>query len=221
MRCKVLIAWSSGKDSAWALHEIRRAGLVDVVAALTNITDTFGRVSMHGVREEIVSAQIAAAGLAPVIVRVPFPCPNEIYEHAMAAALARAKADGVTHVIFGDLFLQDVRDYREAQLAQVGLTGLFPLWHRPTEQLARDMIDAGVEAHLVCVDLKKLPARFAGARFDADLLDDLPTGTDPCGENGEFHTFVSAGPMLGGRIAINVGGTVEREGFAFADLSMN
>lgn len=148
MRCKVLIAWSSGKDSAWALHEIRRAGLVDVVAALTNITDTFGRVSMHGVREEIVSAQIAAAGLAPVIVRVPFPCPNEIYEHAMAAALARAKADGVTHVIFGDLFLQDVRDYREAQLAQVGLTGLFPLWHRPTEQLARDTIDAGVEAHL-------------------------------------------------------------------------
>jgi uncharacterized protein (TIGR00290 family) len=220
MSGKALIAWSSGKDSAWALHEIRRAGGVDVVAALTTVTDTFGRVSMHGVREEILTAQIVAAGLAPVIVRIPFPCPNDVYERAMARALEQAKADGVSHVIFGDLFLQDVRDYREARLQQAGLSGLFPLWHRPTDRLARDMIDAGVEAHLVCVDLKKLPARFAGMRFDIALLETLPVGTDPCGENGEFHSFVAAGPMLDRRIAVDVGETVEREGFAFADLEL-
>jgi uncharacterized protein (TIGR00290 family) len=218
MRPKALIAWSSGKDSAWALHAARGADEFDIVGGLTTVTDDFARVSMHGVREELLSAQLAAAGLAPVIVRIPYPCPNEIYEREMAAAMRDATARGVTHIIFGDLFLEDVRAYRERQLAGTGITPVFPLWRQPTAALARAMIAAGVEAHLAVVDLKKLPAGFAGRRYDADLLDELPEGADPCGENGEFHSFVSAGPMLSRRIAVTVGNTVERDGFAFADL---
>ena len=215
---KALIAWSSGKDSAWALHEVRRAGDFDVVGALTTVTDTFRRVSMHGVREELLQAQVGAAGLPAVLVHIPIPCPNEIYEQKMAAAIDDAKASGVTHMIFGDLFLEDVRAYRERQLAGTCITPVFPLWGRPTPGLARDMINAGVEAHLSTVDLKKLPASFAGRRFDGALLDALPAGADPCGENGEFHSFVSAGPMLSRKIAVKVGDTVERDGFAYADL---
>ncbi len=215
---KALIAWSSGKDSAWALHEARRAGDFDIVGALTTVTDAFARVSMHGVREELLAAQLLAAGLPAVTVRIPYPCPNETYEREMAAAVAAAKARGVTHIIFGDLFLQDIRAYREQKLAGSGVTPVFPLWQRPTAELARAMIDAGVEAHLAVVDLQKLPASFAGRRFDAELLAALPAGADPCGENGEFHSFVSAGPMLSGKIAVRVGETVERDGFAFADL---
>jgi uncharacterized protein (TIGR00290 family) len=215
---KALIAWSSGKDSAWALHVARRAGDYDIVGALTTVTDAFARVSMHGVREELLRAQLDAAGLPATVVRIPYPCPNEIYEREMAAAMADAKARGVTHIIFGDLYLEDVRAYREKNLASTGITPLFPLWQVPTGRLARDMIEAGVEAHLAVVDMKKLPASFAGRRFDAALLDALPVGADPCGENGEFHTFVSAGPMLARKIPIIVGETVERDGFAFADL---
>jgi len=217
-REKALIAWSSGKDSAWALHVARQAGEYDVTGALTTVTDGFDRVSMHGVREELLQAQLAAAGLAPLIVRIPYPCPNEVYERAMAAAMQDAKARGVTHVIFGDLFLEDVRAYRERQLAGTGITPVFPLWQRSTAALAREMIAAGVVAHLAVVDLKKLPAAFAGRRFDGALLDDLPASTDPCGENGEFHSFVSAGPMLSRKVPVSVGETVERDGFAFADL---
>ena len=217
-RQKALIAWSSGKDSAWALHVARQVGDFDVVGALTTVTDRFGRVSMHGVREELLQAQLAAAGLEPIIVRIPYPCPNEVYERAMAAAMSDAKARGIAHIIFGDLFLQDVRAYRERQLSGSGIAPVFPLWQLPTAALARDMIGAGEEAHLAVVDLKKLPANFAGRRFDAALLDALPDSADPCGENGEFHSFVSAGPMLKGKIAVKVGETVERDGFAFADL---
>jgi uncharacterized protein (TIGR00290 family) len=217
-RPKALIAWSSGKDSAWALHEARRSGDYDIVGGLTTVTDTVARVSMHGVREELLSAQLAAAGLKPIIVRIPYPCPNDIYEREMAAAMRDAKARGVTHMIFGDLFLEDVRAYRERQLAGTGITPVFPLWQQPTAGLARAMIDSGVEAHLAVVDLKKLPAGFAGRRYDIDLIDELPAGADPCGENGEFHSFVSAGPMLDGKIVVSVGETVERDGFAFADL---
>ena len=218
MRPKAMIAWSSGKDSAWALHEVRRAGEFDVVGALTTVTDAFARVAMHGVREDLLHAQLAAAGLPAVIVRIPFPCPNEVYEREMGQAIAQAKARGVTHMIFGDLFLADVRAYRERQLAGTGIAPVFPLWLKPTDALARDMIAAGVEAHLSTVDLNKLPASFAGRRFDAALIDALPAGADPCGENGEFHSFVSAGPMLKRRVAVTVGETVERDGFAFADL---
>ena len=217
-RAKALIAWSSGKDSAWALHEARRAGEFDIVGALTTVTDTFARVSMHGVREELLHAQLEAAGLPAIVVRIPYPCPNEIYEREMAAAMADAQARGITHIIFGDLYLEDVRAYREKNLVGTGITPVFPLWGLPTGRLARAMIEAGVEAHLATVDLKKLPAAFAGRRFDFDLLDALPEGTDPCGENGEFHSFVSSGPMLRRKIPVKVGETVERDGFAYADL---
>lgn len=217
-RPKALIAWSSGKDSAWALHEARRSGDYDIVGALTTVTDTFERVSMHGVREELLRAQCEAAGLPSITVRIPFPCSNDIYEARMAAAMQDAVAAGVTRVIFGDLFLEDLRAWREAKLAAIGVTAVFPIWMWPTDVLAREMIAAGVEAHLAVVDLKKLPAGFAGRRFDAALLGDLPGGIDPCGENGEFHSFVSAGPMLSRKIPVSVGETVEREGFAFADL---
>ena len=219
MRPKALIAWSSGKDSAFALHEVRRAGEYDVVGALTTVTDTFKRVSMHGVREDILHAQYRAAGLPSVIVPIPYPCPNEIYETRMAAALGNAKRDGVTHVIFGDLFLQDVRAYREQKLAGSGITPLFPLWERPTDRLARDMIAAGIETYLVCVDLKQLPKSFAGRRFDASLLAELPASADPCGEKGEFHSCVVAGPMFDRRIDVTVGETIERDGFAYTDLT--
>jgi diphthamide synthase (EF-2-diphthine--ammonia ligase) len=175
---------------------------------------------MHGVREELLEAQLNAAGLAPIRVPIPFPCPNESYEARMATALAQAKAAGVTHVIFGDLFLEDVRRYREEKLAGTGIAPVFPLWQRPTDALARDMIDSGVETYLACVDLKQLSIAFAGRQLDHALLAALPAGADPCGEKGEFHTFVAAGPMLTRRIPVAVGDVVEREGFAFADITM-
>ena len=215
---KALIAWSSGKDSAWALHRIRGAGTFDIVGALTTVTDAFGRVSMHGVREALLMAQLGACGLPARIVRIPYPCPNERYESEMAAAMEHAKAAGISHVIFGDLFLEDIRAYREARLAALGITAVFPLWREPTDALAQAMIAAGVDARLVCVDLKALPKDFAGRRFDAGLLAALPEGTDPCGENGEFHSFVAGGPMMTRAIAVTPGETVERDGFAYADL---
>ncbi len=217
-RPKTLIAWSSGKDSAWSLHEVRRAGDYDVVGALTTVTDAFARVSMHGVREEVLQAQLAATELPAIIVRIPYPCPNEVYEARMAQALAGAKAEGVSHIIFGDLFLEDVRAYRLAKLAGTGITPIFPLWQRPTDQLAREMIAGGLETYLATVDLKKLPASYAGQRWSRELLDQLPEGIDPCGENGEIHTAVVGGPMFTRSIPVEVGEVVERSGFAYADL---
>ena len=197
---------------------MRRAGDYDVVGALTTVTGSFGRVSIHGLREELLAAQLAAAGLPAVTVRIPYPCPNEVYEREMAAAMAQAKAQGITHVVFGDLFLEDVRAYREARLAPIGIAPVFPLWHKPTDALAREMIASGVDARLVCVDLKKLPKAFAGRSFDGALLADLPSGVDPCGENGEFHSFVAAGPMLSRPVLVKAGEVVERDGFAYADF---
>jgi uncharacterized protein (TIGR00290 family) len=218
MAPKTLIAWSSGKDSAWALFEARQSGAYEIVGALTTVTETFGRVSMHGVREELLMAQLEAVGIPLRIVPIPFPCPNEVYEARMAAALSEAKSQGVAHVIFGDLFLEDVRAYREAKMAGTGVTPVFPLWGRPTDALARAMIEGGLKAHLVCVDLKILPKSFAGRKFDAALLDGFSAGVDPCGERGEFHTCVLAGPMFSRAIPARVGEVVERDGFAFADL---
>lgn len=215
---KALIAWSSGKDSAWALHLVRQSGDYDIVGALTTVNDRFGRVSVHGLRNELLLAQVEAAGLEPVLVHIPYPCTNAIYEAAMAAEVAAAKNRGVTHIIFGDLFMQDIRAYREEKLAGTGVTPVFPVWLKPTDQLAEQMIDSGVEAYLTTVDLKKLPPALAGRRFDRELLRDFRPGVDPCGENGEFHSFVAAGPMLSRRIPVRVGETVERDGFAYADL---
>ena len=217
-RPKALISWSSGKDSAWALHAVRQSGELEIVGALTTLNDAFGRVSMHGVRTELLSAQLEAAELEPVPVHIPYPCSNAIYEAAMAAEMAAAKARGITHIIFGDLFLQDIRAYREARLAGTGITPVFPLWLQPTGELATAMIDGGVEAYLTTVDPKTMPVQFAGRRFDRDLLRELPPGVDSCGENGEFHSFVAAGPMLSRRISVAAGETIVRDGFAYADL---
>jgi uncharacterized protein (TIGR00290 family) len=215
---KALISWSSGKDSAFALHKVLRVGAFEVVGALTTVTETFGRVSIHGVRQEILLAQLSAARLQPTIVPIPYPCPNEVYETRMGEAIERAVQDGITHIIFGDLFLQDIRAYREQKLAGTGITPLFPLWGRPTGQLAQQMIADGFEATIATVDLKKLPADFAGRKFDAQLLADLPGGVDPCGENGEFHSCVVAGPIFARRLAVTPGERVERDGYAYCDL---
>jgi len=217
-RPKAWLAWSSGKDSAWALHTVRKAGSFDVVALLTTVNRTHGRVAMHAVRESLLEMQAAAAGLPLVKVGIPSPCSNEIYERAMSEAMARASEEGVRHVIFGDLFLEDVRAYREKQLARCGMTPVFPLWGIETRALAEAMIAGGLRAYLTCVDPRKLERGFAGRRFDGELLADLPSSVDPCGENGEFHTFACAGPMFGADVLVTVGEIVEREGFVFADL---
>jgi uncharacterized protein (TIGR00290 family) len=217
-RPKALISWSSGKDSAFALHEVRQAGELDVVGAVTTVTETFGRVSIHGVRQEILLAQLAAAGLPPRIVPIPYPCPNEIYEARMAEVISDAAREGITRMIFGDLYLADIRAYRESKLAGSGVTPVFPLWERPTLALAQAMIASGMQAYLATVDLKKLPAEFAGRKFDRDLLADLPQGVDPCGENGEFHTCVVAGPMFSRPLAVDRGERIERDGYAYCDL---
>jgi uncharacterized protein (TIGR00290 family) len=217
-RPKAWLAWSSGKDSAWALHTVRLAGEFEVVALLTTLNRTHGRVAMHAVRESLLEMQAVAAGLPLVKVPIPAPCSNEIYERAMTEAMARAAEEGVQHVIFGDLFLQDVRGYRESQLARCGMTPVFPLWGIETRALAEAMIAGGLRGYLTCVDPRQLERGFAGRRFDAELLADLPAGVDPCGENGEFHTFACAGPMFSSDLAVSVGAIVEREGFVFADL---
>ena len=219
-RPQALISWSSGKDSAFALHDVRLSGEFDVVGALTTVTETFERVSIHGVRREILLAQLAAAGLPPRIVPIPYHCPNETYEARMGEAVAQAVRDGITHIIFGDLYLADIRAYREQKLAGTGITPVFPLWQRPTLSLAHAMIASGLEAYLATVDLKHLPAEFAGRRFDLSLLADLPGGVDPCGENGEFHTCVVAGPIFSRRLAVVTGERVERDGYAYCDLVM-
>jgi uncharacterized protein (TIGR00290 family) len=215
---KAWLAWSSGKDSAWALHLLRQQDEFDVVALLTTVNLTYKRVAMHAVREALLEMQAAATGLPLVKVAIPSPCPNETYEWAMSRAMAQARAEDVWHVAFGDLFLEDIRAYREKQLAACAMTPLFPVWGRDTKTLAADMLAAGVSAYLTCVDPRKLDRSFAGRRFDASLLADLPLGIDPCGENGEFHTFACAGPMFREKIPVSVGEIVERDSFVFADL---
>ena len=217
---KILLSWSTGKDSAWMLHVLRSEGIGEPAALLTTVNESANRVAMHAVRTEVLQAQADAAGLPLITVLIPHPCPNEVYEAQMSAAIAKAKAEGFTHVAFGDLFLEDIRRYREGRMEGTGLTPIFPLWLRPTDALALDMLAGGLEAYLTCVDPRVVPASLAGRRFDAGLLSDLPPGTDPCGERGEFHTCAVAGPMFGKRIDVEVGGTVERDGFVFADLEL-
>jgi uncharacterized protein (TIGR00290 family) len=213
------LSWSSGKDSAWSLHELRRAG-VPVTALFTTVNAAFDRVAMHAVRRELLAAQARAAGLPLHVIEIPYPCPNPDYERIMGTFVAEAKASGVTEMAFGDLFLADIRAYREQQLAGTGIAPIFPLWQRETRALAQEMIAGGLVAHLTCVDPSKLDRAFAGRAFDAALLADLPAGVDPCGENGEFHTFVSAGPMFCDPVQVRRGEVVERDGFVFADLAL-
>lgn len=215
---KAFVSWSSGKDSAWALHEARRLGQADIVGVLTTITETFDRVAMHGVRNELLDRQVAALNLPLIKISLPTPCSNEVYEARMEDACARIAAQGVSHIIFGDLFLEDLRRYREEKLAQVHMRPLFPLWGRDTAGLARQMIDGGMNARITCLDPRKLDPKFAGQKFDTALLSQLPQDVDPCGENGEFHTVVTDGPMFDAPIAVRGGEIVEREGFIFADV---
>jgi len=218
IKTKAWLSWSSGKDSAWSLHVMRQRGDLEITALLTTINRTHNRVALHGVREALLDAQAAAAGLPLVKVGIPSPCPNEIYERAMAEAMAQASAEGVTHMIFGDLFLEDIRKYREENLAKCGIAPVFPLWRLDTRILAQEMLAGGLRAILTCVDPKKLDATFAGRAFDEKLLTDFPPGIDPCGENGEFHTFTSAGPMFASLIRVTIGEIVARDGLVFADL---
>ena len=215
---KLLLSWSSGKDSAWALHMLRRQNAYEIVGLVTTINENFSRVAMHGVREELLQAQAEAAGLPLWRVPLPHPCTNDEYERRMRALIARAVAAGVTHMAFGDLFLEDIRAYREKQLAGTGIQPVFPLWGLDTHELARDMVAGGLRATLSCVDPKHLTRDFAGRTFDETLLADLPAGVDPCGERGEFHSFCYMGPMFEHAIKIKTGAVVERDGFVFADL---
>lgn len=215
---KLLLSWSSGKDSAWSLHVLRQQNHHEIAGLVTTINESFGRVAMHGVRDALLDQQADAAGLPLWRVPLPHPCPNAEYESRMRTIIERAVATDVTHMAFGDLFLEDIRAYRERQLAGSGITPVFPLWGLDTAQLARDMHAAGLRATLSCVDPRRLPHAFAGREFDARLLNDLPPGVDPCGENGEFHTFCHAGPMFARPITIDTGDIVERDGFVFADL---
>jgi uncharacterized protein (TIGR00290 family) len=214
---KCLISWSSGKDSAWMVHVLRQSG-AELGAMLTTVNQVHRRVAMHAVRVELLQAQADAVGLPLWQIPIPSPCPNDVYERAMAAAVQRAVSEGFTHIAFGDLFLEDIRRYREERLADTGLTPLFPLFGADTGVLAREMVDAGLRARLTCVDPSVLDRRFAGREFDASLLDDLPASVDPCGERGEFHSFAYAGPMFSKPISIESGEIVEREGFVFTDL---
>lgn len=218
---KTLLSWSSGKDSAWSLHALRQDPSIDVVGLVTTVNAAFDRVAMHGVRREILEAQAKAAGLPLHVIDLPWPCSNDVYAQLMGEFVRAQVAAGIEAMAFGDLFLEDIRAYRETQLNGTGLKPLFPLWQKPTVQLARDMIDGGLVTYLATVDPRHLDPSFAGRRFDATLLADLPDGIDPCGENGEFHTCVTAGPMFFHALDVRVGDIVDRDGFVFADLNLN
>ena len=220
MRPRALLSWSSGKDSAWALHVLRQRGEVEVVGLVTTLNEAFGRVAMHGVRVELVQAQADAAGLPLWTVPLPWPCSNDEYETRMRGVIARARAAGIAVFAFGDLFLEEIRAYRERQLAGTGIMPLFPLWGTTddTPALAREMIAADLRATLICLDPRHLPTTFAGREFDLGLIEELPPSVDPCGERGEFHTFCHAGPMFDRPISIRTGEVVERDGFVFTDL---
>lgn len=220
MTARVLLSWSSGKDSAWTLHRLRQEADVEIVGLLTTFNQAAERVAMHAVRQSLVEAQAAAAGVALWPVALPYPCNNEQYADIMRGVIAQARAAGVEHMAFGDLFLADIRAYRETMLAGTGIKPLFPLWGTVTNTagLAQEMLAGGLRAVLTCVDPKQLPVDFCGRAYDQALLAELPVGVDPCGENGEFHTFCHAGPMFTQDIPISIGASLTRDGFCFTDL---
>ena len=215
---KVILSWSSGKDSTWALHLLRQRPDVQIAALITAFNAEADRVAMHAVRRALVEAQAERTGIPLWAVELPWPCSNLEYEDRMRTVCQRATAEGVTAVAFGDLFLQDVRDYRIRQLQGTGLEPMFPLWQIPTGQLSRDMIATGMKAKITCVDPSKIAKSFAGREYDVSLLNALPSGADPCGENGEFHTFVYDSPMFSHPIEVRVGEVMESHGFVFADV---
>ena len=215
---RILLSWSGGKDSAWALEVLRLQGEYEVVGLLTTINEQFRRVAIHGYREALLDEQAAAAGLPVWKVDLPFPCTNAEYEARMAVVVERAVAEGIHGMAFGDLFLEEIRDYRLKKLAGTGLEAIFPVWGIPTEQLAQEMVAGGLRAYLTCVDPRVLDRSFAGRVFDAKLLRELPAGVDPCGERGEFHTFACEGPMFSRSIGVTPAEVVERDGFVYADL---
>ncbi|HEY1984194.1 MAG TPA: ATP-binding protein [Terracidiphilus sp.] len=215
---KALLSWSSGKDSAWALHLLRQQPEFEVMALFTTFNSAADRVAMHAVRRTLVEAQAQRTGLPLWAVELPWPCSNPEYEERIRAVWQRAMEEGITAIAFGDLFLQDIRDYRVKQLQGTGLEPLFPVWKIPTEQLGREMIAAGVKAKITCVDPSKLSKAFAGRDYDLPLLDALPVEIDPCGENGEFHTFVYESPVFSRPIGVLSGEVIERDGFVFADV---
>ncbi|MGA8090222.1 MAG: ATP-binding protein [Terracidiphilus sp.] len=217
---RILVSWSSGKDCAWALHLLRQQSGIKIVAMLTTINSEFDRVAMHGTRSAVLEAQASAAALPLWKIPLPWPCSNEEYECRMAEVCLRATSEGIEAIAFGDLFLRDVRTYREKQLQSTGIEPLFPLWDIPTQELALDMISSGLRAKLVCVDSRQLDPSFAGRDFDAALLRDLPASIDPCGERGEFHSCVYDGPMFSHPLALDAGETVDRDGFIYADFKL-
>jgi uncharacterized protein (TIGR00290 family) len=218
MTKRVMLSWSSGKDSAWALHKLRRDPDVECVGLFTTVNSEFDRIAMHAVRRTLLEAQAASIGLPLDIIPIPYPCPNETYEAAMAAFVEEAKHRGITHFAFGDLFLEDIRRYREEKLAGTGIDPLFPLWGLPTRTLAEEMVAGGLRAFITCIDPKQAPREWAGRLFDAAFVRAMPGGIDPCGERGEFHTFVYDGPMLRQCVEVVAAAIVERDGFVFADL---
>ena len=218
MKKRTLLSWSSGKDSAWALHVLRQRSDCEVVGLFCTVNQAFDRVAMHATRSELLRQQAAAAGLPLQTIEIPYPCDNATYARLMGDFVANACAAGIEQMAFGDLFLADVRRYREQNLADSGIEPLFPLWEIPTAELAASMLAAGVETYLCCVDPRRLPASFAGKRWERALLAQLPADVDPCGENGEFHTVVVDGPFFRQRIDVSIGAVVERDGFVFADV---
>jgi uncharacterized protein (TIGR00290 family) len=218
-RKRILLSWSSGKDSAWALHLLRQRFDVEVAGLLTTINEQFDRVATHAVRTDLLRRQAESVGLPLRLICLPFPCSNEVYEERLRAAIGAAQSDGIEGVAFGDLFLADVRQYRERMMEGTGIPPLFPLWGRPTDQLAGEMIDGGLRAQITCIDPRHLPATLAGREYNGDFLKALPDGVDPCGENGEFHSFAFDGPMFNRQVGFTKGDTVERDGFIFTDLA--
>jgi uncharacterized protein (TIGR00290 family) len=217
-RKRVLLSWSTGKDSAWALHVLRQHPDMEMAGLLTTVNEQFDRVAMHAVRTDLLRRQAESLGLPLRLISLPFPCSNEVYEERMRAAIGTAQSDGIEGIAFGDLFLADVRQYRERRMEGTGITPLFPLWGRPTAELAQEMTTGGLRAQITCVDPRYLPAEMAGKEYNDDFVKALPNGVDPCGENGEFHSFAFDGPMFNRQVEFAIGETVERDGFIFTDL---
>jgi uncharacterized protein (TIGR00290 family) len=218
MSKKTLLSWSSGKDSAWTLYQLQQDEAIELVGLVTTINETHQRVAMHAVRVALLKQQAQAADLPLHIIPIPHPCSNELYNQAMNDFFASIQGQGITHIAFGDLYLEDIRQYRVDNLKRTGLEPLFPLWLRPTDQLAQAMLAGGLKTRITCIDPKQLSASFCGREFNQQFLNDLPEGVDPCGENGEFHSFAYAGPMFKHAISITSGEVVERDDFVFADL---